>query len=172
MSYLLRTIGLAPVIVPQGIWTNLRVPTLPEPPGARVSVQPFGAEREPWSLGAAPLTEILVPYGPMHWRVSHDGYQTAELISIYAPVEPFVDAGPVDLDRRDGGDQVGDRADDQRVKVLQATLGQAQEINALTTAGWLKMKLFQSTTQPGTEIHPAKCHVGSAIGLLHLLNGL
>lgn len=35
MAYLLRTISLAPVIVPQGIWTNLRVPTLPEPPGAR-----------------------------------------------------------------------------------------------------------------------------------------
>lgn len=35
MNYLLRTVGLAPVIVPQGIWTNLRVPTLPEPPGAR-----------------------------------------------------------------------------------------------------------------------------------------
>lgn len=35
MNYLLRTIGLAPLIVPQGIWTNLRVPTLPEPPGAR-----------------------------------------------------------------------------------------------------------------------------------------
>jgi lysophospholipase L1-like esterase len=35
MPYLLRTIALAPVIVPQGIWTNLRVPTLPEPPGAR-----------------------------------------------------------------------------------------------------------------------------------------
>ena len=35
MTYLLRTIALAPVIVPQGIWTNLRVPTLPEPPGAR-----------------------------------------------------------------------------------------------------------------------------------------
>ena len=35
MNYLLRTIGLAPVIVPQGIWTNLRVPTLPEPPGER-----------------------------------------------------------------------------------------------------------------------------------------
>jgi lysophospholipase L1-like esterase len=35
MSFLLRTVGLAPVIVPQGIWTQLRVPTLPEPPGAR-----------------------------------------------------------------------------------------------------------------------------------------
>ena len=35
MAYLLRTITLAPVLVPQGIWTNLRVPTLPEPPGAR-----------------------------------------------------------------------------------------------------------------------------------------
>jgi lysophospholipase L1-like esterase len=35
MNYLFRTIGLAPVIVPQGIWTNLRVPTLPEPPGVR-----------------------------------------------------------------------------------------------------------------------------------------
>lgn len=35
MAYLLRTIALAPLIVPQGIWTNLRVPTLPEPPGAR-----------------------------------------------------------------------------------------------------------------------------------------
>ena len=35
MAYLLRTIALAPVIVPQGIWTNLRVPTLPEPSGAR-----------------------------------------------------------------------------------------------------------------------------------------
>lgn len=35
MAYFLRTIALAPVIVPQGIWTNLRVPTLPEPPGAR-----------------------------------------------------------------------------------------------------------------------------------------
>jgi lysophospholipase L1-like esterase len=35
MNYLIRTIGLAPVIVPQGLWTNLRVPTLPEPPGAR-----------------------------------------------------------------------------------------------------------------------------------------
>jgi lysophospholipase L1-like esterase len=35
MAYLLKTIALAPVIVPQGIWTNLRVPTLPEPQGAR-----------------------------------------------------------------------------------------------------------------------------------------
>lgn len=35
MTYLLRTFALAPLIVPQGIWTNLRVPTLPEPPGAR-----------------------------------------------------------------------------------------------------------------------------------------
>ena len=35
MPYLLRTLALAPVIVPQGIWTNFRVPTLPEPPGAR-----------------------------------------------------------------------------------------------------------------------------------------
>jgi lysophospholipase L1-like esterase len=35
MAYLLRTIALAPIIVPQGIWTNLRVPTLPEPQGAR-----------------------------------------------------------------------------------------------------------------------------------------
>lgn len=35
MAYFLRTIALAPVIVPQGIWTNLRVPTLPEPAGAR-----------------------------------------------------------------------------------------------------------------------------------------
>ena len=35
MPYLLRTFVLAPVIVPLGIWTNLRVPTLPEPPGAR-----------------------------------------------------------------------------------------------------------------------------------------
>ena len=35
MTYLLRTITLAPVIVPQGIWTNLRVPTLPEAAGAR-----------------------------------------------------------------------------------------------------------------------------------------
>jgi len=35
MAYLLRTIALAPLIVPQGIWTNLRVPTLPEPPGPR-----------------------------------------------------------------------------------------------------------------------------------------
>ena len=35
MAYYLRTIALAPIIVPQGIWTNLRVPTLPEPPGAR-----------------------------------------------------------------------------------------------------------------------------------------
>ena len=35
MNNLIRTIGLAPIIVPQGIWTNLRVPSLPEPPGAR-----------------------------------------------------------------------------------------------------------------------------------------
>jgi lysophospholipase L1-like esterase len=35
MNYLFRTISLAPVIVPQGLWTNLRVPTLPEPAGAR-----------------------------------------------------------------------------------------------------------------------------------------
>ncbi len=35
MAYLLRTIALAPVIVPQGLWTNRRVPTLPEPAGAR-----------------------------------------------------------------------------------------------------------------------------------------
>ena len=35
MPYLLRTFVLAPVIVPQGLWTNFRVPTLPEPPGAR-----------------------------------------------------------------------------------------------------------------------------------------
>ena len=49
MNYLLRTIGLAPVIVPQGIWTNLRVPTLPEPPGAREG-----------SAGAGPPLKLLV----------------------------------------------------------------------------------------------------------------
>ena len=35
MAYLLRTIALAPLIVPQGIWTNLRVPKMPEASGAR-----------------------------------------------------------------------------------------------------------------------------------------
>ena len=49
MNYLLRTIGLAPVIVPQGIWTNLRVPTLPEPPGAREG-----------SAGDGPLLRLLI----------------------------------------------------------------------------------------------------------------
>jgi lysophospholipase L1-like esterase len=49
MNYLLRTIGLAPVIVPQGIWTNLRVPTLPEPSGARDG-----------SAGEGPTLKLLV----------------------------------------------------------------------------------------------------------------
>jgi lysophospholipase L1-like esterase len=49
MNYLLRTISLAPVIVPQGIWTNLRVPTLPEPPGAREG-----------SAGTGPPLKLLV----------------------------------------------------------------------------------------------------------------
>ena len=49
MNYLLRTIGLAPVIVPQGLWTNLRVPTLPEPPGARQG-----------QVGDGPLLRLLV----------------------------------------------------------------------------------------------------------------
>ena len=49
MNYLLRTIGLAPVIVPQGLWTNLRVPTLPEPPGARQG-----------RVGDGPLLRLLV----------------------------------------------------------------------------------------------------------------
>jgi lysophospholipase L1-like esterase len=49
MAYLLRTIALAPVIVPQGIWTNLRVPTLPEPPGARQG-----------TAGAGPPLRVLI----------------------------------------------------------------------------------------------------------------
>ena len=49
MAYLLRTITLAPVIVPQGIWTNLRVPTLPEAAGARQG-----------SAGAGPPLRLLI----------------------------------------------------------------------------------------------------------------
>jgi hypothetical protein len=49
MAYLLRTITLAPVIVPQGIWTNLRVPTLPEAAGARQG-----------SAGEGPLLRLLI----------------------------------------------------------------------------------------------------------------
>ena len=49
MNYLLRTIGLAPVIVPQGIWTNLRVPTLAEPRGTREG-----------STGEGPPLKLLV----------------------------------------------------------------------------------------------------------------
>ena len=49
MPYLLRTIALAPVIVPQGIWTNLRVPTLPEPPGDRQG-----------SVGDGPPLRVLI----------------------------------------------------------------------------------------------------------------
>ena len=49
MAYLLRTIALAPVIVPQGIWTNLRVPTLPEPPGDRRG-----------SAGSGPRLRVLI----------------------------------------------------------------------------------------------------------------
>jgi lysophospholipase L1-like esterase len=49
MNYLLRTISLAPVILAQGIWTNLRVPTLPEPPGAREG-----------SAGKGPPLKLLV----------------------------------------------------------------------------------------------------------------
>ena len=51
MAYLLRTIALAPVIVPQGIWTNLRVPTLPEPPGARQGKAGEGPRLRPLIVG-------------------------------------------------------------------------------------------------------------------------
>ncbi len=49
MAYLLRTITLAPLIVPQGLWTNLRVPTLPEPAGARQG-----------SVGEGPPLRLLI----------------------------------------------------------------------------------------------------------------
>jgi lysophospholipase L1-like esterase len=49
MNYIIRTIGLAPVIVPQGLWTNLRVPTLPEPAGARHG-----------RVGNGPLLRLLI----------------------------------------------------------------------------------------------------------------
>ena len=35
MSFLLRTVLLAPIIVPQGIWVRARTPRLPEPEGER-----------------------------------------------------------------------------------------------------------------------------------------
>jgi cephalosporin-C deacetylase-like acetyl esterase len=61
-----------------------------EPPGATVSVRPFGTELEPRVLGRTPLEGIRVPKGPLQWSLQNEGFLEAELVSPYGPEASFV----------------------------------------------------------------------------------
>jgi formylglycine-generating enzyme required for sulfatase activity/dienelactone hydrolase len=79
-------------VVSDKTWESIArtVSVTSQPAQASVSMQPFGSDLEPRFLGVTPLDDIRVPRGPVHWRVQHDGYLEAELVSIYPPDEPFV----------------------------------------------------------------------------------
>jgi lysophospholipase L1-like esterase len=109
MAYLLRTIALAPVIVPQGIWTNLRVPTLPEPPGARQGSAGDGPPLRVLILGDSAAAGVgvsrqedallgqVVSRLAKHYRVEFDlqaktGFTTANIL------QRLEDMAPADYD--------------------------------------------------------------------------
>ena len=52
-----------------------------EPPGARISVQPYAADPEgEWQvLGESPLVRIRLPRGVYRWRIEKDGFEPVEL---------------------------------------------------------------------------------------------
>ena len=105
MTYLLRTIALAPVIVPQGIWTNLRVPTLPEPPGDRQGSAGSGprlrvliaGDSAAAGVGVSHQDEALlgqvVSHLARHYRVEFDlqaktGFTTADILRQLGEMAP------------------------------------------------------------------------------------
>jgi formylglycine-generating enzyme required for sulfatase activity/DNA-binding winged helix-turn-helix (wHTH) protein len=62
------------------------------PPGADVSVKPYGEPESQWvSLGPSPLENFLLPQGSYRWRVSKPGFQTVESAAgMQAPIFEFV----------------------------------------------------------------------------------
>jgi hypothetical protein len=67
---------------------NCTVPTsvVSDPPGATVAMKGYSALSRSWySLGRTPLDTVPLPYGPLRFQVSKDGYQPLEL-SAWGPV--------------------------------------------------------------------------------------
>jgi formylglycine-generating enzyme required for sulfatase activity/predicted Ser/Thr protein kinase len=67
---------------------NCTVPTsvVSDPPGATVAMKGYSALDRSWySLGRTPLETVPLPYGPLRFQVSKDGYQPLEL-SAWGPV--------------------------------------------------------------------------------------
>lgn len=105
MVYLLRTITLAPVIVPQGIWTNLRVPTLPEAAGSRrgsagegvplklliagdSAAAGVGVSRQDDALLGQVVTRLASRYRVEFELLAKTGFTTADILQSLDEMEP------------------------------------------------------------------------------------
>ena len=59
-----------------------KAPINSDPPGASVSVRPYGSTEESWlELGITPLPEVRFPRGALEWRFSKGDYQEAHFIT-------------------------------------------------------------------------------------------
>jgi len=105
MVYLLRTITLAPVIVPQGIWTNLRVPTLPEAAGDRLgsagegtplklliagdsAAAGVGVSRQDDALLGQVVSRLASRYRVEFELLARTGFTTADILGCLDEMEP------------------------------------------------------------------------------------
>ena len=105
MGYLLRTILLSPIIVPQGLWVRSRTPRLPEPEGPRRGEAGDGPELSLLIVGDSAaagvgtshqdeallgrLLKLLTPSYRVRWDLrATTGHKTADAIGVVENMEP------------------------------------------------------------------------------------
>ena len=166
MAYLLRTIALAPVIVPQGIWTNLRVPTLPEPPGPRQGSAGDGPPLRVLILGDSAAAGVgvsrqedallgqVVSRLAKHYRVEFDlqaktGFTTANILQRLEDMAPaHYDVALTSLGVNDVLALTGRGTWRARQKRLREMLRDKFGVRLLVVSGLPPMHSFPALPQP------------------------
>ena len=61
---------------------SLEIAVHTNPAGADVYMKPYGADERSWKyVGRSPIEHLKIPFGPMRWKASRQGFETADAFS-------------------------------------------------------------------------------------------
>jgi lysophospholipase L1-like esterase len=173
LDYVLRTLLLSPVLVPQALWVRARTPLLPEPEGQRRGEAGLGPDLRLLIVGdsaaagvgashqdEALLGQLLIQLTPT-FRVSWDlrattGHKTADAIEVVENMEPArFDVAVTSLGVNDVTGLVKRKLWLEQQARLRELLRRKLGVNRILVSGLPPMHQFPALPQP------LRAHVGA-----------